>query len=121
MRYAIGYKYIRHSEHLVVGVGLEKSVFADRDRGCFVFDYYEWLEIVVVNHRVAATFHAIKRNRHFVCYERGRVVAVSYQKSHKVLPDPFFGCKCDIAFAQGVEDKVFFLFVPDICIYVWPV
>ena len=110
---AVAYDKVINLQRKVVACYLCKDILRYLYACGFVLYYNPRLQQFVVDNSVAAAFCSVECYRNFVAHQCLRVTLVVQKVMHEVLSHPLFGCECDVAFTQDVENLLSSVFFRD--------
>ncbi len=116
--HSIAYYQIVHLQYKIVAGNLREHIRCYGDCWCFVLYDGFGCDVLVVNNCVASELYVVQLYLCFVCQQRLRVAFFVYQVVDKMLPYPFFRCKCHVAAPQYVENA-FFVVLDNYSGFVW--
>lgn len=100
---AVAHPQIRNPEGEIVARDLLKSGLAQRHgRGLAFHDKGRFSE-AVIQHDIRTSAHCIQHKLLFDTYQGTGIPVIMHQKMQEVLAHPFFRCKEDVLFPDGIE------------------
>ena len=105
---AVVFQTVAHDEpiyphHHVVPPDLVEHLLRNADVWPLVFHNHPWLELSVINHRVASSRHAVQVQLYLVPHQRSAEALLRHQEMHEMLANPLLWCQRHIALSQHVE------------------
>lgn len=92
-----------YPHHHIIPPDLVKHLLRNADVRSLVFHNHPWLELSVINHRVATSRHTVQVQLYLVPHQRSAEALFRHQEMHEMLANPLLWSQRHIALSQHVE------------------